>query len=291
MDLLTKIPIIVLNYNDYETAVSFLNHFKENLKDVASLIFIDNGSTDDSFERIIKDFSTLGHFIKNSDNHGYGSGNNIGLNWVYSNVSTSKVIVTNPDVIISADAICMLANAMDSDRTVKIASPIMVDTNGKRQITAWKLPGFFRETFASLYLMNHLFKLDKNVYAHDIYSGEKAYVEAVNGSLFMADLAAFYEVGFFDEDTFLYCEENILGYKMKLRGYKELQLNTCSYTHAHNATIGKIYKKKAIRYKLLCDSKRIYLKKYKKAGAVRMCIFNIVSSIGLLERKLGALFS
>lgn len=289
MDLLTKIPMVVLNYNDYDTAAEFLTHFKTELAPVCELVFVDNNSNDGSYERLTKEFGHLGHFMKNTVNTGYANGNNEGLKWVYENISSSKVIVSNPDVFIKADVISKLAKALNEDTKVKLVSPVMLDNEENIQLTAWKLPGFFRETFASLFVINHIFKLDKKSYKANELDKDENIVEVVNGSFFMADMAAFYEIGFFDEDTFLYCEENILAYKLKLRGYKELLLNKEFYIHAHNATIGKIYKKKVDRYKLLCDSKRVYLSKYKRCGKLKLAFFNIISFIGRLERNIGAM--
>ena len=70
MDVLKKIPIVVLNYNDFDTADAFLKRFESGLKDILSLVFVDNGSTDNSFERLSKKYANLGVFLKNDKNAG-----------------------------------------------------------------------------------------------------------------------------------------------------------------------------------------------------------------------------
>lgn len=281
-----KIPIIVLNYNDYETACKFLMHFEEELADILELIFVDNDSTDGSYEKLYNEFSSLGKFIRNTSNKGYGSGNNVGLNYAFNNIKSKRVIIANPDIVITKETVLKLYEAMEADENVKIAAPKMLDEDGNEQVSAWKLQGVIRDGASSMIITNRIFKLDKKLYSKEELSKEKLYVDAINGSFFMADMEVFSKIGFFDEDTFLYCEENIIAFKLKKLGYKELLLNNISYIHAHNKTIGKVFSKKSKRYKILQDSRKIYYRKYLKTGKIKLIIFNIMSVIGTLERKL-----
>ena len=287
MHVLKKIPIVVLNYNDFDTADAFLKRFESGLKDILSLVFVDNGSTDNSFERLSKKYANLGVFLKNDKNAGYGSGNNVGLKYVRDHMDADKVIISNPDIKIDKETIIKLASYMDAYGNVKIIAPKMVNADGSEAVSAWRLPGFYRETFASLYFINHLFKLDKAIYSKKELKSDVSFVDVVNGSFFMADMKAFDEIGFFSEDTFLYCEENIVAYKLKEKGYTEMLANDLSYIHIHNATIGKVYSKVVERYKFLNESKKVYFSTCLKKGAFAIGFFDFITGIGLLERKLG----
>lgn len=286
MYLKNKTPIIVLNYNDYDTAKAFLERFEEKLSDVTELIFVDNHSEDGSFELLKDEYGHLGTFLRSEKNQGYGSGNNIGLKYVKKYMNAKRVIISNPDIIVEPEVIVSLNHLMESHEDVKIAAPKMLGTDGKEQVSAWKLQGVIRDALSSLILTNRIFKLDKKLYTPAELSQENIYVDAVNGSFFMADMDALSEISFFDEDTFLYCEENILAHKLKEKGYREMLSNTITYIHAHNATIGKVYKGKTKRYKLLQQSRKIYHKKYLKAGILSRGFFEVASVIGLLERKI-----
>lgn len=285
-----KIPIVVLNYNDYDTAKVFLERYKTDLTGVAELVFVDNHSDDGSFESLKEEYGQLGIFLRSEKNRGYGSGNNIGLKYIRKYMNAKKVIISNPDIVVKPEVIVTLSNLLDAHKEVKIIAPKMLDTEGREQTSAWKAQGVFRDAMSSLILINRILKLDKKVYSSEELREKSLYVDAVNGSFFMADMEAFEEIGFFDEDTFLYCEENILAYKLKKAGYKEMLVNNISYIHAHNATIGKVFKGKAKRYKLLQQSRKIYYKKYLKCGAVKRIFFDVISAIGLLERNVLELF-
>ncbi|MFA5880539.1 MAG: glycosyltransferase, partial [Candidatus Margulisiibacteriota bacterium] len=73
-----KISVIVLNWNNYkdskECLASLMNQNYTNL----DIIFVDNGSTDKSADRLKKEFKNI-KFICNTENFGYAKGNNIGI--------------------------------------------------------------------------------------------------------------------------------------------------------------------------------------------------------------------
>ena len=77
---------------------------------------------------------------------------------------------------------------MDNYPDVKVIAPRMINADGSKAVSAWRLPGFFRETFSSLFIVNHFFKLDKDAYSHEELGENVSIVDAVNGSFFMADM-------------------------------------------------------------------------------------------------------
>lgn len=75
---------------------------------------------------------------------------------------------------------------------------------------------------------------------HQVDTKKKTnYVEVVWGSLFIISDAAYRAIEGFDENTFLYHEENIISEKMKACHYREAILTTVEYVHMHAVTISK----------------------------------------------------
>ena len=92
------------------------------------------------------------------------------------------------------------------------------------------------------------------------------------------------ELGPFDEETFLFYEEDILAIKLKEKGYKTISLNTEHFIHYESQSIGKAfsyYKK----LKRLYNSKIYYHTKYnnmKLGGKIIFGVLNICRKIELL---------
>ena len=70
------------------------------------------------------------------------------------------------------------------------------------------------------------------------------------------------ECGGYDEGVFLYHEEEILGKKLKQKGYQTALLLTDHYVHRHSESISKTYQDIWQRQKLRNQSAMYYYKKY-----------------------------
>lgn len=71
------------------------------------------------------------------------------------------------------------------------------------------------------------------------YTKDIMEVETVPGSFWGIRSTILKEVGFLDENVFLFYEENILGVKLMKLGYKEGILTKYSYLHNHSVSIKK----------------------------------------------------
>ena len=110
-----KIPIVVLNYNDYDTAADFLEHFEEEgFKDILQLIFVDNASTDDSYKRICKKFSKLGIFLQSRSNRGYAAGNNVGLRYAYKHLDFDAIIIFSSKYLSIKNIVLLISSSLTS---------------------------------------------------------------------------------------------------------------------------------------------------------------------------------
>ena len=88
--------------------------------------------------------------------------------------------------------------------------------------------------------------------------------------------------GFFDENVFLFYEEDILATKIKNIGYDIYSLNNIKFVHFESNTIDKVfsYFKKT---KELQKSKMYYQKVYNKINCFQMFIFKVLNLFRRLE--------
>lgn len=89
-------------------------------------------------------------------------------------------------------------------------------------------------------------------------------------------LVHFYDKGWYnakdrllDESVFLYCEEDMLAYKLKDIYHRNVLLGNETFIHEHSVSINKNISSKIDKYKILYRSKIIYHK-----NIIRLIIYN-----------------
>lgn len=277
--------IIVLNYNDFETTVNFIKSIN-NYTSFDKIIVVDNASTDDSFSVLKKYKTSKIDVIVTDRNGGYAYGNNYGVRYAIEKYSPKYITISNPDVFIENNSINSIIEVLDSNKSVALATGIMVDENNKiSKDFAWKIPNFYDDIRACfLFISKFRNKIRYNL--DSIKNCDILDVEVVPGSFFIIKRSIFEKVNFFDEDTFLFCEERILAIKLKKNNYKSVILTTEKFIHYHSKTINKNIVNHIKKYDLLKESKIIYMRKYLAISELKIKIYNIIHEISKVEKYL-----
>ena len=77
---LPKIAVIILNWNGKEDTLECLVSVKQLDYTNYEIVLVDNGSTDDSVDAILKQHPDV-TLLQTGMNLGYAGGNNVGINW------------------------------------------------------------------------------------------------------------------------------------------------------------------------------------------------------------------
>ena len=263
---MSRIDLIVLNYNDYKTTSKFLEKIKD-YKTIDHIVVVDNNSSDDSYELLLKYKSDKIHVIKSEKNGGYSYGNNYGIKYAMKEFNTEYIIISNPDVFFEEKVVDDMIKMYDKEERVAIVAPTML-INGALKWTSWRLPKF-KDDLISLSDMLKRWLGDKTLYPKEHFNGEYSFVDVLPGSLFMIPANVMKKIGFFDEDVFLYCEEKMMSKRLLDRGYKNIILNNITYDHQHSVSIGKNINNSIKIYKLMADSTYIYNVKYTNIGFIK----------------------
>lgn len=273
------VDILTLNYNDSLTTISFVEKVKP-YKIVSRIIIVDNNSSDDSYEILSNIVSDRIILLRSPRNGGYGAGNNYGIRYAQEHLKSKYVLLSNPDVIIEEEAVVRLFNHMKGDQGCAIAAPFMCDSSGnKLQNTAFRVPTLWQYALSLNIVISKFHTPMRYKNLNDTLS-ESLKVGCVSGSCFMLDVDKFIAVDGFDENIFLYCEEVVLGHKMKNAGYDVILLPQVTFIHHHSVSISKSIRSAIARQKQLYDSKLYVLKEYYK-----------VSPLGIMLLRLCAKFS
>lgn len=294
-----KLAAVILNYNNADECIEAVKRI-ENYSVIDAVIVVDNASSDNSRERLERFFDSLNgrqqkdgcseddNFRKfmlvcSDKNGGYGAGNNLGVKYAYEVLGAEYVIISNPDVSFSEECAWRLVEALSEDDEAAVASAMMDDGSKGLQQTAWMMRSWFFELLNSGPLSRRLLKKYLN-YDREFFEGkDKVYVGAIHGSLLCVDADKFVSCGGYDENIFLYCEENVLGFKMKNAGYKTVLITDLSYKHEGSSTIKRSMSAMTQRQRIRQSSERYYYRNYLKAGVLKMAFTHVFQAIVLLE--------
>ncbi len=261
---------LMVNYNDYENVKKVVNMI-EHYKIIDKIVIVDNCSTDDSLKKI-KELENDRIIILESDhNGGYGYGINVGAQYLNGISLNAYIIVSNTDIIInSEDDIRKLLDTF-TDNTAVVA-PIIKEHAGYN--CGWKVPFPWQDIILSI---PGIYKKYQKKFYYDIKNVKNKIleVEAMSGSFFIIKGSILKEVDYFDENLFLYYEENVLAKKLQQIQQKILINGTVEVFHNHSITIDKAHTS-VQKYKILKESQYYFQTKYNHAGMMHKIVMKLL---------------
>lgn len=276
---MTKVGAVILNYNSYNLILD-----KEKLLNsyncLNEIVIVDNCSSNDSFERLKRMENNKIKVVRTEKNGGYAYGNNYGLKLLEKNNDYAFII--NPDVIIENKELEKIIMMMENNKEFAILGAIRTSKdNIYNQSQYWKIPTFWDEFFSYIYLTRKYLYHKETKYLQT--QNKILKVGVVPGCLFLMNLKIGKEIDYFDENTFLYYEENILAKKINLLGFKcGICLNS-KYIHNHDLSASKNNSNKKMK-RYLYESKKYYFLNYLNLNPLERIILNILNYINRIER-------
>lgn len=262
---------VVLNYNDAETAVRFLEAIRD-YKVFSHVIVVDNHSTDSSWE-LLNEYKRVKNeeivLLQTERNGGYGYGNNYGIRYAHDVLGDSCALLANPDVVFTESCIRRMLAVLRRHAEAAAISCVQYDIQDRpiREI-AWKIPSKFQYAVMSTRIAE---KYAATGYSRQyLYAHRVVEVECIPGAMVLFDAGKFVEIGGYDENIFLFCEEATIGWKILHAGYKTLLLSDEHYRHEHSTSINKSIRSKVKQLELIYESRRYFMKTYEKAGPVTL---------------------
>ena len=277
-----KTAFLIVNYNDYKTTIQLLNNIKE-FQSLDKIVVVDNNSTDNSFNEIKKYIKKnkkdkFIDIIKNFENKGYGSGINYGAKYLKKTIGDCYIVVSNADIIIYSDEdISKLISTFDSDTAV--VAPIIKEHTGVSR--GWKVPTPFQDSLLNIIYIHKYLRPKLLFYKNEYYSEKNIQVDAVSGCFFIINSKYLEQINYFDENIFLYYEENTLAQKLKKINKKTMINTQVEVFHNHSVTIDKNINKLK-KYKILKKSQMYFQKKYNNANILEQILLFTTSKITLL---------
>ena len=272
-----KLVFIIINYNDYKTTKRLLDNIKD-YKVIDKIYVVDNHSTDDSYENLKKLKIKRYEVIETPSNKGFAYALNIGAKKAIDDLGNVDIIFSNSDIIINSNEdLEDLKKTLDK-RIVGLVGPVVVQ-NGKLN-RGWHLPSPKNEILSNLPGIGKRF--NKKIYYDDsYYKGDSSEVEVISFCFFLIKSEVLKEINYFDDNTFLYYEENITASKLKRTQYKTLINNNVTIIHDHSVSVDKNISY-INKYKILKQSQMYFETNYNNANSIEKILLKVTIRLTLL---------
>ena len=128
-------------------------------------------------------------------------------------------------------------------------------------------------------------KYEKNKLNYNYESFDKGLneVDVISGCFFIIRLSALEKINYFDENLFLYYEENTIFYRLKKFNYKVYIDRDVTIMHNHSITINKNINYKD-KLKILKKSQEYYYSKVLKTNKFMLFLLKLSNKIVLLSK-------
>jgi len=288
--------VIVLNWNGFIKTRECVESIIEN-EESARIIVVDNDSRKEELDRLSAWLKNYGFYIiREGDeynvvgpalmkqerilyllekNYGYARGNNKGLN-LSLQLHCEFAAICNNDVVFTEPVLTLLTKRLKNDSSVAIIGPRIVGDNCNHSQNPMRSKSNFYFLFWRKLLYPFLAPVDKFVellrsrkpddVLREIKNGEY-----LSGCFFVARTEYLKNVGFFDEHTFLFSEEEILLERIKQKGYKSVYCPSTTIIHRHGQSTRLLHLRKLIDENF--RSKKYFLQTYRGYGKFSMKLF------------------
>lgn len=230
-----KIAIILINYKDYANKYlsdCLLSIRRQKFLGEKKIYIVDNASTEDSYNFLIKNAPEV-EIIINKNNDGFAKGNNDAIEKAFED-GCDYIFLLNMDTVIYDDnAILESIKVAESDEKIgAVQSRLML----------WPEKHLINSTGNNTHFLG--FGFCKNYrdkfYSHSLKNNNIFYP---SGAAVLFKKKILKEVGLFDESYFMYNEDQDLGWRIWLAGYRcVLSVDSIVYhKYEFNRSINKYY--------------------------------------------------
>jgi len=199
------ISIVIVSWNTKEFLLDCLESIKLQ-PPVASMeiIVVDNASTDGSQVAVENQYPDV-HLIRNDQNYGFAKANNIGI----KESKGRYICLINSDVKVLSKCLTSLYVYIEKNPSIGMIGPRILNSDLSLQCTCRHFPSLWNN-FCSAMGLNRLFP-DSRISSGDqmFYFKHDAIlsIEVLAGCFLMVRRDAFEQVGYLDDQFFMYAED------------------------------------------------------------------------------------
>jgi GT2 family glycosyltransferase len=269
------VNIIIVNYNLSESVRDLIYSVQKNTLDLScNIIVVDNNSAQRDIELLVNEFPDVKFEFLNT-NFGFGHANNYAI----KKYKSKYYLLLNPDTLLIEDTITELINFLEENENFAVASPITLNETMNIDFNYREFPNIFDELMNLFGLQEKFFRIRKTL---EFKFSKKTILEPdfVYGSAMLLKADVFEQIGYFDEDYFLFAEETDLCYRLRTQTkYNIALLKNVKIIHSGGKIINR---DKNFRTRYIMQSKLIFIKK--NYSPLKKNILRFIIIISLIER-------
>jgi hypothetical protein len=225
-----ELSIIIVSYNTKSILLqNYQQIIKFSLKNF-EIIIIDNNSHDKSYEAIKEHAAPNLTLIKNKTNLGFTKAVNQGI----KKAQGQYILLLNPDTIPNQQAIQkLLSFSKKHPKSGLVGGKMIHFKTGKTNGTCVAQPTFLTGLFEFTNLKK-IFKNNphsRNFYYKNLKINKPLEVVGLSGGFLLFKKELVKQVGFLDENFFMYLEDVDFGIRVKQRGYKNYYIPSAQIIH------------------------------------------------------------
>lgn len=288
------LSIVIVNYKTPNLTIDCISSIRRHTKGVTyEILVVDNGSGDDSIDKIRKYISGLSYskckLLISKTNLGFAAGNNLAI----KKSQGKYILLLNSDTLLTSNVAGEMINWLTENPHIGIASCSLKNSDGSEQGTGGGFPYPF-QVFAWMFFLEDLPFLDKFIkpfhLSHNespFYKGEKNYsisreFDWLTGAFFMVNRKVVTNIGLLDEEYFMYTEEVDFCYRAKKIGWKVFYNPKWSIVHFGGAS--STSNKSFNEYPIISEFKGVKLFYKKHMPKVYYPFLRILLKLGSLMR-------
>jgi N-acetylglucosaminyl-diphospho-decaprenol L-rhamnosyltransferase len=212
------LSIVIVSYNVRDLLAQCLESLISNLQSLTSEVFVvDNASRDGSVQMVRERFPQV-HLIENAENRGFAPANNQAVPLTRGRY----VMMLNPDTKVRAGALETLVRFMDAHPRAGACGGKLVYGDGALQHSAFAFPSL-AQIFLDFFPLNWRLAESRinGRYPREGYArGVPFAIDHPIGADFLVRRAAVEQVGWLDDQFFIYCEEIDWAIRLKRAGWQ-----------------------------------------------------------------------
>lgn len=274
------LSIIIVNWNTWLLLKKCLESIIKYTRNIRyELIVIDNGSTDESAQKIKSHFPSV-TLIQNSKNAGFSKAVNQGL----KKVNGENVLLLNSDTLIRENSFAPMVKLLEKQKNIGAMTCRVLYPDGKQQSAYCMFPslsGTIYEFVSIVKLFNHSKIFNKYDVSQWDYSVSKELKNGLwpGGACLMIKSEVIKKVGGLDENfKYAYMEDADICYRIKTAGYTFYYLAEVCIYHHHGHSIAKSDQEFKDMLTLILQQNRYYFYK-KHYGAIQLAAFKTLDII------------